>query len=79
MRLAVLNLKGGTGKTTSAVFLAAGLHTDGPAQLGPEVDVHPGQERAGVCVRRLPQDLDLAPVQEAPQGLFRGHAHSIEA
>ena len=38
MRLAVLNLKGGTGKTTSAVFLAAGLHADGPTLL---VDADP--------------------------------------
>ena len=38
MRLAVLNLKGGTGKTTSAVFLASGLHADGPTLL---VDADP--------------------------------------
>jgi len=38
VRLAVLNLKGGTGKTTSAVFLAAGLNLDGPTLL---VDADP--------------------------------------
>lgn len=38
MRLAVTNLKGGTGKTTTSVFLAAGLQRDGRTLL---VDADP--------------------------------------
>jgi len=38
MKVALLNLKGGTGKTTSAVFLASGLNQDGDTLL---VDADP--------------------------------------
>src|SRR5881409_3982510 len=38
MRLAVLNLKGGTAKTTSSVFLAAGLHRAGARTLLVDAD-----------------------------------------
>ena len=40
MRLAIVNLKGGVGKTTSSVYLAAGLHRTGRTLL---VDADPQQ------------------------------------
>ncbi len=79
MRLAVLNLKGGTGKTTSAVFLSGGLNLDGPTMLidaDPQGSALSWSEAAGgfeFPVVSLPvRDLH----RRVPQ-LARGYKHLV--
>jgi len=79
VRLAVLNLKGGTGKTTSAVFLSGGLNLDGPTMLidaDPQGSALSWSEAAGgfeFPVVSLPvRDLH----RRVPQ-LARGYKHLV--
>lgn len=80
MRLAVLNLKGGTGKTTSSVFLAAALRRLGERPL--LVDADP--QGSALAWSALVEDWPIAtiglpqPVLHRQLGqLSRGYAHVI--
>lgn len=67
LRIALANQKGGTGKTTLAVNLAAGLRRRGPTVL---LDADP-QGSAGHWARVGGADEDLAPVHSVGAGEVR--------
>lgn len=81
MRLAVLNLKGGTGKTTSSIFLAGGLHI-GLGERTLLVDADP--QGSALAWSALVEDWPIPTIalpqpvlhRQLPQ-LGRGYAHLV--
>ena len=79
MRLAIVNLKGGVGKTTTAVYMAAGLHRTGRTLL---VDADP-QQSALLWSQQdpiFPYTVVSLPVRDLHRRLAdlgRGYAHIV--
>lgn len=79
MRIAVLNLKGGTGKTTSAVYLAVGLAQHGRTLLidtDPQRSALSWSEAAGGFPCQV-VSLPVRDLSDRIDGLGEGYAHIV--
>ena len=79
MKLTVLNTKGGVGKTTTAIYIATGLHASGRTLL---VDSDPQQSALtwSECDPGLPFDVVALPVRDLHKriaSLSQGYANVV--